>query len=162
MMMNEFINALIKGWKSFDRGDLANYPDPDPPADLGDPLTQDEIDFVKSLRKEMAERFDPPAPSCTDEKIASTNLDTTATNFAIGWINPVGYLSTSITYRVAGDTTWLVPNALGNAAGNYYDSFTKWKFTAGFTVGVDYEILLRNECPNSILSPGVILSGTAS
>lgn len=38
-------------------GTLVTYPEPDPPADLGDPLTQDEIDFVKRLKKEIETRF---------------------------------------------------------------------------------------------------------
>ena len=41
-------------------GELDNYPDPADPGDLGSALTQDEIDFVKKLKKEMDERFSPP------------------------------------------------------------------------------------------------------
>lgn len=48
---------MIDWFKNFDRGELGNYPDPDPPADLGAALTQDEIDFVKKLKKEIDERF---------------------------------------------------------------------------------------------------------
>lgn len=43
--------------KVFDQGTATTYPDPAPPADLGQPLTQDEIDFVKKIKKEMEERF---------------------------------------------------------------------------------------------------------
>jgi len=55
--MNIFFQFFIYMIKFFELGELDNYPDPDPPADLGDPLTQDEIDWVKSLKKEMDERF---------------------------------------------------------------------------------------------------------
>lgn len=58
--MNQLLTHLVDFFKSWQRGDLPNNPDPDPPADLGDPLTQDEIDFVKKLKKEMEERFNPP------------------------------------------------------------------------------------------------------
>jgi hypothetical protein len=43
--------------KFFQKGELGNFPDPSEPTDLGDPLTQDEIDWVKKLKKEMDERF---------------------------------------------------------------------------------------------------------
>lgn len=55
--MNKFLQYWINLWKSFDRGDLDDYPDPSPPADLGTPLTQQEIDDLKKLLKEMKERF---------------------------------------------------------------------------------------------------------
>jgi hypothetical protein len=48
-----FINLI----KSYEKGDMESYPDPDDPADIGSPLTQDEIDFVKRLKKEMEERY---------------------------------------------------------------------------------------------------------
>lgn len=57
--MDFLILYLITWWKTFDKGEMDLYVDPDPPADLGDPLTQDEIDFVKKLKKEMEERFAP-------------------------------------------------------------------------------------------------------
>lgn len=41
----------------FDSGELPGFPTPYEPAGLGTPLTQDDIDFVKKLRKEMEERF---------------------------------------------------------------------------------------------------------
>lgn len=55
--MNKLLQHMIDWFKNFDRGELGNYPDPDPPADLGAALTQDEIDFVKKLKKEIDERF---------------------------------------------------------------------------------------------------------
>jgi hypothetical protein len=55
--MNKLLQYLLDFWRNFERGEVDNFPDPDPPADLGDPLTQDEIDFVKKLKKEMDERF---------------------------------------------------------------------------------------------------------
>lgn len=50
----EYISKLIN---TMENGEMANFPDPGDPADLGDPLTQDEIDFVKKLKKEIEERF---------------------------------------------------------------------------------------------------------
>lgn len=57
--MNGLQQYIIDTLKSIERGELENYPDPADPADLGDPLTQEEIDFVKKLKKEMEERFLP-------------------------------------------------------------------------------------------------------
>jgi hypothetical protein len=57
--MNPLLQFVMDWWKSLDRGDLPNYPDPAAPSDLGTPLTQDEIDFVKKLKKEIDERFNP-------------------------------------------------------------------------------------------------------
>lgn len=150
-------------FKSFDRGDLPNYPDPDEPTDLGDPLTQDEIDWVKKLRKEMTERFDPPVPTCTTEKISPSITDTTATSFTLTWTNPVGSTATMIQYRVTGDVDWETFNAVGSATGYYsgmpYDT---WIVTSGFTVGISYDIVIRNQCPNGIMSPGVISTAIAT
>jgi hypothetical protein len=50
----------IKAHKYLENGTLPDYPDPAPPEDLGTALTQDDIDFIKTLRKEIAERFNPP------------------------------------------------------------------------------------------------------
>lgn len=58
--MNQLLTYLIDWFKSFDKGTVSTFPDPAPPSDLGDPLTQDDIDFVKRLRKEVEERFNPP------------------------------------------------------------------------------------------------------
>lgn len=58
--MNQLLQYFINLFKYFERGEMDNYPDPAAPSDLGDPLTQDEIDFVKKLKKEMDERFTPP------------------------------------------------------------------------------------------------------
>ncbi len=55
--MNKLIQYIIDVLKGATRGNLDDYPDPDPPSDLGTALTQDEIDFVKKLKKEMDERF---------------------------------------------------------------------------------------------------------
>lgn len=52
----EYAAALTKVMEA---GRLGDYPEPDPPGDLGDPLTQDEINFIKKLKKEIEERFTP-------------------------------------------------------------------------------------------------------
>lgn len=59
--MNQLIQYIISVVKGFERGDLDNNPDPDPPSDLGTALTQEDIDFIKKLRKETEERFAPPS-----------------------------------------------------------------------------------------------------
>lgn len=55
--MDDFFTYIINNMKSFENNTLPNYPDPADPVDLGTPLTQDQIDFVKKLKKEMEERF---------------------------------------------------------------------------------------------------------
>lgn len=58
--MNQLLNYILTFLRVHERGETASYPDPAPPADLGDPLTQDEIDWVKKMKKEMDERFLAP------------------------------------------------------------------------------------------------------
>jgi hypothetical protein len=55
--MNEIQAYIIELFKNLEAGELANFPDPAPPSDLGAPLTQDDIDFIKTLKKEVRERF---------------------------------------------------------------------------------------------------------
>ncbi len=160
--MNKLLNAFIDLIKNFDTGELANYPDPAPPSDLGSPLTQDEIDFVKSLRKEMTERFlIAPGPSCTDEKTSLFITNPYYNSFTASWNNPVGYVGTQVTYRALGSVEWLIPNAAGNAIGNF-NSPSEFVFTSGFTIGTTYQIRVQNTCPDGIQSSGVIVSATAT
>ena len=58
--MDAFLEYVVELTKVMEAGELGNFPDPGDPADLGDPLTQDEIDFVKKFKKEMEERFLTP------------------------------------------------------------------------------------------------------
>lgn len=60
--MYDWITYLIVWWKSFDRGDLSEYPAPAAPVDLGGPLTQAEIDQLKTILKDINERFPVPVP----------------------------------------------------------------------------------------------------
>lgn len=60
--MTQFITYLINFFKSYDRGNLGDFSDPENPADLDEPLTQDEINWVKKFKKEMDERFAEPEP----------------------------------------------------------------------------------------------------
>lgn len=55
--MNQLLTYFLNLLKSWNAGTLGSYPDPTAPSDLGSPLTQSEIDFVKMLKKEMDERF---------------------------------------------------------------------------------------------------------
>lgn len=157
--MNEFLNAVLSIFKNWDRGELPNYPDPAPPADLGAAMTQDEIDFVKKLKKEMTERF--AGDICTSEKTGVSITDTTASSFSVVWTNPAGYTGTQVQYRVQGDVTWLTPNAFGNATGAFVGT-DQFVFDTGFTAGTTYEILVRNACASGILSDGVMVSDIAA
>jgi hypothetical protein len=58
--MYDFIIFLIVWWKSFDRGDLENFPDPAAPVDLGSPLTQPEIDQLKTILNIINNKFPVP------------------------------------------------------------------------------------------------------
>jgi hypothetical protein len=58
--VNKLLTYIVDWIKSYEKGNTTTFSDPAPPSDLGDPLTQDEIDFVKRLKKEMDERFNPP------------------------------------------------------------------------------------------------------
>lgn len=55
--MDDFRDYVVQLIKVMAAGTTEDYPAPDPPEDLGDPLTQDDIDFVKKLRKDIGERF---------------------------------------------------------------------------------------------------------
>lgn len=55
--MNNFLEYIVELNKSMEAGIIPDFPDPGDPADIGDPLTQDDIDFIKRLRKEVEERF---------------------------------------------------------------------------------------------------------
>jgi hypothetical protein len=55
--MNQLLTYIINIFRHQDTGDLDNFTDPSDPGDLGSALTQDEIDFVKKLKKEIDERF---------------------------------------------------------------------------------------------------------
>lgn len=59
--MDELMKYVADLTQMMEAGTLDDYPTPAPPADLGDPLTQEEIDFIKTLRKEILERFAPPS-----------------------------------------------------------------------------------------------------
>jgi|GEM_PF-6893999 len=58
--MEDLQTYLINLFKNFESGELDNFPDPGDPPDIGTPLTQDDIDFVKRLKKEVETRFTPP------------------------------------------------------------------------------------------------------
>jgi hypothetical protein len=55
--MDDILQYIISTTKKLDSGDLPNFPDPAEPEDLGDPLTQDEIDTLKKFVKEIKERY---------------------------------------------------------------------------------------------------------
>lgn len=155
--MNELLSYIIATIKNFGNGLLGNFPDPATPGDLGSPLTQPEIDFVKQLKAEF-ERYST-TPTCTDEKTGVSITDATATSFTLAWTNPVGYLSTAVTYRVTGTTTWISPNS-GDKNGHFNSTYDAFIFT-DMTVGVSYDLRVQNECPSSIVSAGVIKTATA-
>lgn len=55
--MDEFLEYIAELIKVQEAGELPSYPEPAAPVDLGTPLTQTEIDWVKKLKKEVEERF---------------------------------------------------------------------------------------------------------
>jgi len=158
-MMSQFLQSVLDLFKSWDRGDLPSYPDPAAPSDLGSAMSQDDIDFVKSLRKEMTERFSTTI--CNAEKTDVAITWQQYNDFTTSWTNPSGFTGTQVTYRVQGDTEWLIPNATGNATGTFNEDQDAFSFTSGFTIGTTYEVRVQNECPNGILSAGVTVSAEA-
>jgi hypothetical protein len=54
---HEFPEYLMLLQGNIDAGMMDDYPDPSLPSDLGSPLTQDEIDLLKKICKEVRERF---------------------------------------------------------------------------------------------------------
>lgn len=104
-----------------------------------------------------------PPVGCTAEKTGLAITDTTAANFVIGWTNPVDYVGTQVRYRVVGSGTWLVPNAAGNATGSFNGPGDEFTFDSGFTVGIDYEIEVKNSCSSVAgLSPGLAMNAVAT
>lgn len=57
--MDEALSYIVTTVKKLDNGELPNHPDPADPGDLGTPLTQDEIDWLKRFIKELRYRFEP-------------------------------------------------------------------------------------------------------
>ena len=57
----EFPEYLFTLQETINAGEMQNFPDPAFPDDLGTPLTQDDIDFIKTLKKEVRERFNGSA-----------------------------------------------------------------------------------------------------
>lgn len=55
--MDEFYQYLATLIKTMEAGTMENFATPADPGDLGTPLTQEEIDWVKKLKKEIEERF---------------------------------------------------------------------------------------------------------
>lgn len=55
--MNKLLDYIINSFKAYAAGLVGSYPDPAEPTDIGQALTQDDIDFVKRLRKEVEERY---------------------------------------------------------------------------------------------------------
>lgn len=53
----EFPEYLFNLQEAINAGEMDYYPDPPFPDDLGTALTQDDIDFIKTLKKEIRERF---------------------------------------------------------------------------------------------------------
>lgn len=159
--MNQLLNSFLNLFKNWDRGELPLYPDPPSPSDLGTPLTQSEIDFVKKLKKEMEERF-PAVSTCTEEKPGASITNPYYLSFTVGWSNPALYAGTIVTYRVQGSSTWLTPNLPGNATGEFNGSGDAYIFDSGFSVGETYQVRVQNICPDSIESAGTILSATAT
>lgn len=155
--MNTLLSYFINMFRAYDNGLVGNYPDPADPAGLETALTQDEINFVKKLKKEIEERFAEPVSGCAEEHSGLSITHVDPSYFRAAWVAAAGSIATSVTYRKAGDADWKAPNASGNATG-YYESGTSFIFNSGFIEGDTYEIRVRNTCPNSEISEGVIAS----
>jgi len=58
--MDGFLEYIAELVKCQEAGQLADFADPGDPDDIDEALTQEEINFVKRLKKEVEERFVPP------------------------------------------------------------------------------------------------------
>ena len=56
-IMNQLLTYGADFAKSERSGTLGDHPDPPEPPDIGSALSQDEIDFLKCMIKEMRVRF---------------------------------------------------------------------------------------------------------
>lgn len=156
--MNQFLNAFMKLFKAYERGDLGEYPDPEEPGDLDEALTTEEINFVKRLKKEIEERF--PVPSCTEEKTSVAITETACDQFTVSWTNPDEFESTIVKYRETGNSEWLTPNEEDAAIGYFLDESTFYFST--FTEDIEYDILVQNVCNNLVISTGVVVTEVAT
>jgi hypothetical protein len=157
--MNDITTYFYNLVDAANTGEIVNSVDPAAPSDLGDPLTQGEIDFIKTFKKDVAERF--PVLTCTSEKTSLRITDYTYTQLAVEWDNPVDFGSSLLQYKVHTDSTWLDVNVTGNATGFFNHERNKFTFTGGLTPGIIYDIRVLNGCSNGAFSTGITTDTTA-
>lgn len=77
--MDALLQHLRAWWGAEELGEIPNHPDPAEPDDLGQPLSQEQIDFLKKLKQEIEQRFAAgpfPPPSSTPSLLEDLTLTT--------------------------------------------------------------------------------------
>lgn len=77
--MDALLQHLRAWWGAEELGEVPNHPDPAEPDDLGEPLSQEQIDFLKKLKKEIEQRFEAgpfPPPDTTPSFLDDLTLTT--------------------------------------------------------------------------------------
>lgn len=147
MPNNALLNHLISFLRNDQAGTLASFPDQDDPDDVGGDMTQDDVDFVKRLRKEI-DRFGICSSDKTGIGVTSTDPD----NLVIEWDDD-GTIAVAAAYRVTGDVTWIYLPGIATS--------TSYAVPAGVLAGgTDYDFRIQAVCANGEASSGSITTAT--
>ena len=146
--MNSLLNYFTQYLKDWDAGRLLDKPDGDEPGDIGGAITQDDIDFVKRMRKEVT-RYG----SCDVERDDTVITNFTPESFTLNVHQSDYGGSVLVCYKLSGDTDgWVF--APGDFDGDDYVLAS----TAGLVGGSTYDFRVQNVCPNGIVSNGFVLT----
>lgn len=153
--MNDLLNYFTQYLKDWDVGRLLDRPDMDLPSDLiegegAGSLTNDEINFVKMLKKEVT-RYGTCETERTDSVIDNFHIST----FTL-FVSQTDFPNNGviICYKPTGDVDdWVF------APGDFDGDDFVLSADAGLVVGNTYDFRVQNVCSNGIVSKGFIIAG---
>lgn len=140
--MDALLQHLRAWWGAEELGEIPNHPDPAEPDDLGQPFSQEQIDFLKKLKQEIEQRFAAgpfPPPTST----APFLEDLTLTAGGAGAHDPAaGASSVTLPEEYEGRRIRVLRN----------DSYFRWwtrteigfEIAEGFALEIDETITVQN------------------